>query len=80
MLSCSNIACPADELSQPIYQRMPAILDPEANNLWLDPVECAPATLNYLLAPVSRRGSGDYCRLALGESTKNDSPECILPI
>ena len=35
--TCTIITCEANELSAPIHQRMPVILKPEVEALWLDP-------------------------------------------
>lgn len=80
VLSCSIITCPANEMLQPIHHRMPVILDQETYDLWLDPVECAPATLNHLLTPYPADEMEAFAVSRLVNQPKNDSPECILPV
>ena len=80
VLSCSIITCPANELLEPIHHRMPVILDQEAYDLWLDTVECAPATLNHLLTPYPAEEMMTFAVSRLVNQPKNDSPECILPV
>jgi len=48
--SCAIVTCEPNELIRPIHDRMPAILSPEAEQLWLDP-DADPAELARLLAP-----------------------------
>ena len=80
VLSCSIITCPANEMLQSIHHRMPAILDQDTYDLWLDPVECAPAALNHLLTPYPPEGMEAFAVSRLVNQPKNDSPECILPV
>ena len=80
VLSCSIITCPANEMLQPIHHRMPVILGHEAYDLWLDPVECPPATLNHLLTPYPPEELEAFAVSRLVNQPKNDSPECILPV
>ena len=42
VLSCSIITCPANEMLEPIHHRMPVILDQDAYDLWLLPVNVIP--------------------------------------
>ena len=37
MTSCAIVTCAPNELMRPIHDRMPVILDPEAEATWLDP-------------------------------------------
>ncbi|HZS06723.1 MAG TPA: SOS response-associated peptidase [Blastocatellia bacterium] len=49
--TCAIITCEANELSAPIHQRMPVILRPEVEAIWLDPKPGNPLQLADLLAP-----------------------------
>ena len=80
VLSCSIITCPANELLKPIHHRMPVILDQEAYDLWLDPVECSPTTLNHLLTSYPAEEMMTFAVSRLVNQPKNDSPECIRPV
>ncbi len=80
VLSCSIITCPANEMLRPIHHRMPAILDQDAYDLWLNPVECPPAALNHLLTPYPPEEMEAFAVSRLVNQPKNDSSECILPV
>ena len=78
--SCSIITCPAIEMLEPIHHRIPVILDQDAYDLWLAPVECARATLNHLLSPYPAEEMETFAVSRLVNQPKNDSPECIPPV
>lgn len=80
VLSCSIITCSANEMLRSIHHRMPVILDQDAYDLWLNPVECPPAALNHLLTPYSPEEMETFAVSRLVNQPKNDSPECILPV
>ena len=80
VLSCSIITCAANELLESIHHRMPVILAQEAYDLWLDPVESHPTTLNHLLAPFPAKEMMAFPVSRLVNRPKNDSPECIRPV
>ncbi len=48
--SCAIVTCAPNALMRPIHDRMPVVLDPGAEALWLDP-EQPPVELAKLLAP-----------------------------
>ncbi len=48
--SCAILTCASNSLMRPIHDRMPVILDPDAESNWLDP-ERPPEELFSLLAP-----------------------------
>jgi len=48
--SCAILTCAPNSLMRPIHDRMPVILDPDAESNWLDP-ERPPEELFSLLAP-----------------------------
>lgn len=80
VLSCSIITCPANAFTEPIHHRMPVILDQDAYDLWLEPDECPPTTLNHLLTPYAHEDMVAFPVSRLVNQPKNDSPECILPV
>lgn len=51
--NCALVTTGANELMQPIHNRMPVILDPDAAEAWLDPRLDRPADLAGLLQPYS---------------------------
>jgi putative SOS response-associated peptidase YedK len=75
--SFTIITTDPNELVAPLHNRMPAILDPEVYDLWLDPRlplragTLAPCPAEWLEAvPVSTRVN----------NVKHDDPECIVPV
>jgi putative SOS response-associated peptidase YedK len=48
--SCAIVTCPPNELIRPIHDRMPVILDPDVEAVWLDPALSA-EDLRELLVP-----------------------------
>ncbi len=49
--SCTILTTDANDLTQPIHDRMPVILNPKDYDLWLDPEIKGPALLQPLLQP-----------------------------
>jgi putative SOS response-associated peptidase YedK len=49
--SCAIVTCEPGDVVAPIHDRMPVILDPEAESAWLDP-ESGPEELQRLLVPM----------------------------
>ena len=48
--SCAIVTCPPNELMRPIHDRMPVVLDPDAERAWLNSDGAADELLD-LLAP-----------------------------
>ena len=79
LLSCAIVTKAADEFMAPIHDRMPVILDPESEDLWLDPQVQDAAALSELLA--GRSGPMDAYEVSrVVNSPANDVPECIAPL
>jgi putative SOS response-associated peptidase YedK len=76
--SCSIITTRANELIQPLHDRMPVILTKEAEALWLDP-RTPIEELTNLLQPISAREMEGYQVSQRVNSPAYDGPECILP-
>lgn len=76
--SCSIITVPANELVSGIHERMPAILTPEAESLWLDEGADASSLLN-LLRPYPASQMTVQRVSSLVNSPKVDSIECLAP-
>ena len=77
--SCTILTCGANELSRPIHDRMPVVLDEPAGwEAWLDPALDGPA-VSELLAPLP----SDRLRVRpanpLVNSVVNDGPGCLEP-
>ena len=72
----SIITTDANELVRPIHDRMPVILSPEAEELWLDenePLEGLPS----LLAPYKAEEMKLFAVSSLVNSPKNNVPEIL---
>ncbi len=80
ILSCTIITTSPNALMEPIHNRMPVILPPEAYPLWLLPGEQDPARLASLLAPYPAEGMHAYPVSTLVNSPANDLPACIAPV
>lgn len=79
ILSCAILTTPANSLMAPVHHRMPAILSPEAEALWLDPLTQSPAALTPLLIPAPPES---LCAQEVSPQVNNvrhDSPACIAP-
>ena len=77
--TCTVITTSPNSLMEPIYQRMPVILDPQAYEMWLDPSIHEPRFLTPLLTPFPSEEMEAYPVSTLVNSPYNDRPECIAP-
>ncbi len=75
--SCTILTTQANELLQPIHDRMPVILQPSYYNLWLDPHSTSPEPLQQILNPYPTDAMTAYPVSTLVNSTANERPECI---
>lgn len=80
ILSCTIITTQPNALMEPIHNRMPVILSPEAYPLWLAPGEQDTAPMSALLAPYPPTQMTAYPVSTLVNSPANDSPRCIAPL
>jgi putative SOS response-associated peptidase YedK len=74
--SCTIITTAANDLIAPLHDRMPAILDPEAELVWLDP----DAPQELLLELIGGLGAEEMTLRPVGpavNSVRNDGPECL---
>jgi putative SOS response-associated peptidase YedK len=78
--SCTILTTRANALLQPIHERMPVILDPRDLNLWLNPVISEIERLKYLFDPYPAEKMAMHPVSEMVNSTRNDTPECILPV
>ena len=67
----------ANELIQPVHNRMPVILPQEHEDVWLDPDNRNLQNLTALLKPYPIEEMEAYPVSTLVNSPKNDSHECI---
>ena len=77
--SCTIITTEANELLQPIHDRMPVILSEDVEPLWLDNGIQDGAALVSLLAPYPSEAMTAYEVSTLVNSAANDGPELIMP-
>ncbi|NOZ05072.1 MAG: SOS response-associated peptidase [Chloroflexi bacterium] len=77
--SCTIITTTPNTLLEPIHNRMPVILPPEAYDLWLDPTEQTPDHLHDLLAPYPPEQMIAHPVSTLVNNPRHDSPDCIIP-
>lgn len=56
--TCTIITCAPNKLMERIHNRMPAVLESGAHDIWLDPVNQDDTMLTALLNPYSRKGNG----------------------
>ena len=80
MLTCTIITTSANELVSEIHDRMPVILDPDTESVWLDPDLDDTSVLSDLLAPYPSDLMTAYEVSRIVNSAANDVPECIAPI
>ena len=77
--SCSIITTDANELSQPIHDRMPVILRGAAAEAWLDPTIEDPRALAEMVRPFPAELITCYPVGRAVGSVKNNGPQCIEP-
>ncbi len=77
--SCSIITVAANELVQPVHDRMPAILPPHLEALWLDTSRFDAVELCRALSPYPAEEMEVYPVSDLVNSVKNNSPLCVEP-
>ena len=78
--SCTIITTSANELLNPIHDRMPVILPRDLEPLWLDHDIQAPAALAGILTPYSTDEMAAYEVSSLVNSPANDGPEVVVPV
>lgn len=78
--SCTILTTAANELLEPIHERMPVILTPNHYNLWLDPLIQRPEPLQQLLLPYPAPAMTAYPVSTLVNKPQNNTPDCIIPI
>jgi putative SOS response-associated peptidase YedK len=80
MLSCAIVTTAANEMVADIHDRMPVILDPNVESVWLDPGIDNTAALSELLVPYPSELMTAYEVSRVVNSAANDVRECIAPI
>ena len=77
--SCTIITTAPNSLIEPIHNRMPVILMPEAEATWLDRSIDDPGTLTELLVPPPAEVMEAYEVSTVVNSPANDTPDCVVP-
>lgn len=75
--TCTIITTQANDMMQPIHQRMPVILDSSDYDLWCDPSVKQPELLQPLLKPDSSDLLEAYPVSTLVNNPRHDSPDCL---
>ncbi|MFW6174741.1 MAG: SOS response-associated peptidase [Chloroflexota bacterium] len=78
--SAAIVTTEPNQLMEPIHNRMPAILDEEAEALWLDPKTEDPERLMSLIRPHPSEEMEAYPVSSKVNSPRNDSPELLEPV
>jgi putative SOS response-associated peptidase YedK len=78
--TCTIITTTPNETMAPLHHRMPVILAPDAEALWLDPASRDPADLLPLLAPYSAAPLVVSPVSPAVNSPDVDSPQLVLPL
>lgn len=78
--SCTIITTEANNLIKDIHERMPVILKPEDEKIWLDQSMKDVHFLQSMLQPYSEDEMTTYAVSDFVNSAKNNSIECIAPI
>ncbi|WP_404328999.1 SOS response-associated peptidase [Mesobacillus maritimus] len=79
VFSCTVVTTSANELVHDIHERMPVILKPDDEKVWLNP-KSNPIELNHLLKPLDKELMEAYEVSSLVNSPKNNSVELIQKI
>ena len=80
VLSCTIITTAANELLQPIHERMPVILNRADEGRWLDPTVTDPVVLVGMLKPYPSELMEFYSVSRSVNSPVHDEPDCIVPL
>ncbi len=78
--TCTTLTTIANELMEPIHERMPVILSPEDYEPWLDPGNQQAQGLQVLLQPYEAAAMDCYPVSTVVNKPQNDTPECIEPL
>ena len=78
--SCTIITTSANDLMQPIHDRMPVILPKSQASTWLNPAIQSAADVLPLLIPYSAADMEAYPVSRLVNSPENNSPDLVRPV
>jgi putative SOS response-associated peptidase YedK len=75
--TCTILTTSANNLMQPIHDRMPVILHPKDYDQWLDPTQQTTSNLQPLLHPYPEDQMNAYPVSTLVNKASSDRPECL---
>jgi putative SOS response-associated peptidase YedK len=75
--SCAIITTRANELAARVHERMPVILEPDDEALWLDPEVTNPAAVLGCLRPYPEELMAAYPVSTAVNAVGNDGPELV---
>ena len=78
--TCTIVTTAANELAAPVHDRMPVILLPEAEGVWLDPSETSPVVALACLKPYPPERMRAHPVDQLVSSVGSGGPELIEPL
>ncbi len=78
--SCTIVTTVANAVTEPVHDRMPVMLTPDAEEDWLDASVREPGGLLELLVPYPADLMVAFRVSTLVNSVRNDSPDCIVPL
>lgn len=79
IMTCAIITTEANELMEPIHERMPVIIPKDNEDLWLDPQVQDETVLRELLTPYPADAMEAFPVSKRVNSPANNSAECIKP-
>ena len=77
--TCTILTTEPNEVTQPIHDRMPVILDPSEYTRWLDPAVTIPAEVRPLLRPFPAAAMTAYPVTTAVNNPSFDDPACLAP-
>jgi putative SOS response-associated peptidase YedK len=78
--SCTIITTEANELMQPLHERMPVMLSEKAGDFWIAPTQSEPQALLDLLKPYDAELMEAYAVSKGVNSPRNNSQNCVKPV
>ena len=75
--TCTILTTEPNEVTQPIHDRMPVILDPSEYTRWLDPAVTIPAEVRPLLRPFPAAAMTAYPVTTAVNNPSFDDPACL---
>ena len=80
MLDGTILTTTPNAVLQPIHDRMPVILSPDADSVWLDPTMCDVEPVQSLLMPYPANEVIAYPVSTRVNSPAHDSPDLVEPL